>query len=267
MEDKNRFNLNRHIPTAIKREVRRRCKFGCVICGSAIVTYEHMDPSFRDAKVHDPKKITLLCGHHQLESSKGLLSKKSIQEADANPKGAQRGYVDAVFDLGGNIPSLVLGGNEFNLRPNQVFSINELPIFKIEYPERKSRKWRLSTIFYGENNRIICHIENNELRLLPQNYDIIQVSRRFCISNDLGEKIFELEINPPDELLVTVMNLVLNENQVSIEGNTVTFMNAAKTTRATFENCRFSGVGNITIGENGLQISGRSECKWPSLIP
>ncbi len=264
MADRNRFGLSRYIPAAIRKQVRRRCKFGCVVCGKAIWTYEHIDPPFSDARVHDPTKITLLCGHHQLESSKGLLSKKSIQEFDANPMGSRRGYVDAIFDLNGKVPSLVLGTNKLGLKPGQVFSINGLPILKIEHPERKSRKWRLSGIFYGEKNQKLCYIDRNELRLLAHNYDIVQISRRFCISNINGDRIFELEINPPDELIVKFMKLTLDGDEVLVDGNTVTFTNAEKTTRWAFEECEFSGWGSFTINENGLRMSPRSECQWPS---
>ena len=264
MADRNRFGLSRDIPAAISKQVRRRCKFGCVVCGLAIRTYEHIDPPFSDARVHDPTKITLLCGHHQLESSKGLLSKKSIQEFDANPMGSRRGYVDSIFDLGGKIPSLVLGANKLNLKPSQVFSINGLPILKIERPERRSRKWCLSGIFYGEKIQILCYIDRNELRLLAHNYDIVQIAKRFCISNIKGDRIFELKINPPDELIVKFMKLVLDGDEVIVDGNTVTFTNAAKTTGVAFENCVFSGVGSFRIDEKGLRMSQRSECQWPS---
>ena len=264
MADRNKFGLSRHIPATTEKKVKRRCKSGCVVCGSAIVTYEHMDPPFSDARVHDPTKITLLCGHHQLESSKGLLSKNSIKEFDANPMGSRRGYVDAIFDLNGKVPSLILGTNKLDLKPKQVFSINGFPILKIEQPELKSRKWRLSGIFYGENNQILCYIENNELRILVHNYDVIQISKRFCISNTKGDRIFELEIDPPDELIVKFMKLVLDGNEVIVDGNTVTFANAAKTSRLVIEECAFSGFGSFTINENGLRMSQRSECQWPS---
>ncbi len=264
MAGRNRLGLSRYIPAAISKQIRRRCKFGCVVCGSAIVTYEHIDPPFSDAKVHDPTKITLLCGHHQLESSKCLLSKNSIREFDANPMGSRRGFFDAIFDLNGKVPGLVLGTSKIGLKPSQVFSINGLPILKIERPERKSRKWRLSGIFYGENNRILCYIEKNELRLLAHNYDIVQISKNFCISNLKGDRIFELEINPPDELIVKFMNLNLGGNEISVDGNKVTFTNAAKTSKLVFEECEFSGFGSFTINENGLRMSPRSECQWPS---
>jgi len=264
MAGANRFGLNRHIPEKIKKKVRRRCKFGCVVCGSAIVTYEHIDPPFSDAREHNPTNITLLCGHHQLESSKGLLSKDSIQEFNTNPRGSRRGYVDHIFDLNGKVPSLVLGSTNIDLKPGQVFSINGLPIFKIDHPEQNSRRWRLSAIFYGEKNQIICYIEKNELRLLAHNYDIVQISRRFCISNINGDRVFKLETSPPDKLIIKFMKLTLDGDEVLVDGNTVMFENAAKTTGVKFEECEFSGFASFTINENGLRMSPRSECQWPS---
>ena len=52
----NKHGLPRTIPPDVKRAVRRACGFGCVICGLGIVDYEHVDPTFADALVHDPEK-------------------------------------------------------------------------------------------------------------------------------------------------------------------------------------------------------------------
>jgi len=168
MASTNRFGLSRYIPASVRKQVRRRCKFGCVVCGSAVVTYEHMEPPYSDAKSHDPNQITLLCGHHPLESSKGLLSKERIEECNKRPKGAERGFVDAVFDLGGAIPSVFLATNALALGPGQVFSINDLPVLKIGFPERKSRKWLLSAIFYEKSRRPVCHIEKKAIIYLTK---------------------------------------------------------------------------------------------------
>jgi len=58
----NIHGLSRTIPEGIKRQVRQECGFGCVVCGLAIATYEHIDPPFKTAKDHDPSKIAYLCG-------------------------------------------------------------------------------------------------------------------------------------------------------------------------------------------------------------
>jgi magnesium chelatase family protein len=46
----NKHGLSRTIPAEIRREIRQRSKFGCVICRNAIYTYEHIDPTFVNAK-------------------------------------------------------------------------------------------------------------------------------------------------------------------------------------------------------------------------
>jgi len=39
----NQHNLSRDIPRTVKRKVKKDSGFGCVICGSAICQYEHID--------------------------------------------------------------------------------------------------------------------------------------------------------------------------------------------------------------------------------
>src|ERR1035438_5428034 len=110
---RNKYGLSRHIPNAVKMAIRRRCGFGCVMCGNAIITYEHIDPPFAETRKHDPTCMTLLCGGCQLESSKGTLSKETIKAADKNPFCKTKGHARHLFDLGGKKPTLLLGGNDF----------------------------------------------------------------------------------------------------------------------------------------------------------
>ncbi|WNG79930.1 hypothetical protein C6A86_016810 [Mycobacterium sp. ITM-2016-00316] len=64
------------IPDPMKREVRQRCGFGCVICGHPIYEYEHMD-DYAVVKRHGVANITLLCdGHHRLKTG---VSYRSIE--------------------------------------------------------------------------------------------------------------------------------------------------------------------------------------------
>lgn len=61
MAEKNKYGLSRYVPSDVRRIVRQRCGFGCVICGLSLYDYEHFAPYFKDAKSHDPDGITLLC--------------------------------------------------------------------------------------------------------------------------------------------------------------------------------------------------------------
>jgi len=80
-EPANRYGLPRTIPADVKREVRVRSKFGCVICRKGFFTYEHIDPLFRDAKKHDPDNICCLCWGCQDAVTRKHISKDTVMQA------------------------------------------------------------------------------------------------------------------------------------------------------------------------------------------
>jgi hypothetical protein len=87
-----RHGLSRNIPNSIKRTIRQNCGFGCIICGCATYEYEHVDPSFEDATVHDPDKMTLLCGSCHSYVTRGIWSKDRVKAAMRNPKCLEKGF-------------------------------------------------------------------------------------------------------------------------------------------------------------------------------
>ncbi|MXF04188.1 hypothetical protein FQ041_25950, partial [Escherichia coli] len=74
MDNINKHGLSRRIPETIKRQIRQRCGFGCVICGFGFYDYEHFKPDFVDAKIHDPNGMTLLCSQRNQKRARGRLS-------------------------------------------------------------------------------------------------------------------------------------------------------------------------------------------------
>ena len=76
---RNKHGLPRTIPESIKRKVRQRCGFGCVICGIGLYEYEHFAPEYKDAKSHAPEGITLLCPNHHARKTIGRLSLETIK--------------------------------------------------------------------------------------------------------------------------------------------------------------------------------------------
>src|SRR3954452_13658040 len=140
MSANNKYGLPRDISSKIKKAVRRRCGFGCVICGNAIITYEHVEPTFANARIHDPQCITLLCGGHQLESSKGTLSKETILQADRAPYCKGTGQAKHIFDLGGKKPTLLLGGNDFSECGHSI-QIDGQTLFEILPTDKHSSRW------------------------------------------------------------------------------------------------------------------------------
>ncbi len=201
-KNKNKHGLSRYIPTPIRREVRRRCGFGCVLCGNAIITYEHFDPPFAKARRHDPKGITLLCGSHQIESAKRLLSKNTIQQADKNPLCRQVGYAKHLFDIGNGRPSLSFAGNDFTQCGPKIEFEGE-SLFELLPPELKSHRWRLSARFRDQRNRIVCEIKENELLVNSGNFDVLETATRFEVRPEDGSAPYlEFEIDASRNALV-----------------------------------------------------------------
>ncbi len=88
----NKYGLKRSIPAEVKREVRKRCGFGCVICGNGIDDYEHVDPPFKDAKEHDPNGIALLCPNCHAKKTRGFGSANIVCNALKKPFCFSKGY-------------------------------------------------------------------------------------------------------------------------------------------------------------------------------
>lgn len=214
IKSRNKYGLARYIGEAVRREVRRRCGFGCVICGDAIITYEHFDPPFKDAKHHDPKGITLLCGGHQLETTKGLLSKTTIAEHDKDPHSKQTGQARLLFDLGGRKPRLLFGGAHVTECGPKI-EIDGRTMLKIDPPEQRSSRWRLSCDFTDQHNNIICKIIENELVLKSNNIDVKTNGSCLSIHSD-KEVLLDIKLYPPDILEIRKYGVYTANGRITI---------------------------------------------------
>src|ERR1043166_1146726 len=78
------------IPADMARNIRRRCRYGCVMCGNPIYEYHHIH-GFDPAVGHVEREITLLCdGCHRKEQNK-VIPKSVVIEADGNPYNKKAG--------------------------------------------------------------------------------------------------------------------------------------------------------------------------------
>jgi hypothetical protein len=197
---RNRLGLSRNIPKEIKRRVRRRCGYGCVICGSALITYEHFDPPFRDAGTHKPEGITLLCGTHQLQSSKGLLSKETISEWNSNPICRRQGYASQMLDFGATRPIILIGSTNFT-ECGIGIAVNRRWLFQVKPPEPNSMRWRLSATFLSADGTIVCEIQDNELTIPAVGFEIEQIGQTVTVRNE-ADVILDFSIQPPNLIVI-----------------------------------------------------------------
>jgi len=136
MSDSNKFGLNRSIPEDVKRRIRKEAGFGCVICGFAIGTYDHINPEYKDAKSHVPIKMVYLCNNCHLKKTKGMISEETILTAKEKPYCKNKRKCHEAFDIRGTKPHIWIASNLCSA-PESLIKIFGEKIIYFESPEEK----------------------------------------------------------------------------------------------------------------------------------
>ena len=197
----NTHGLSRDIPNPIKREIRQRCGFGCVCCGSAIYQYEHVDPPFTEAMAHKPDKIALLCGRCHDCVTKGLWSKDKVKDGMQAPKCLEDGFSFGAFDVGPAWPQVVLGDAHCR-ETRAILVVYGERLLEVEPPEVASAPFRLSGRFYGEDGGLIFEIVRNEWRGPISNWDVELSGPRITIRSGPRRIALMIRVDPPNKLVV-----------------------------------------------------------------
>ena len=202
----NKHGLSREIPPAVKLLVRQRCGFGCVICGSGLIEYEHVNPIFADAEEHSADKITLLCPTCHANVTRKFWSKEKVEKANEKPFCKQAGNPKSMLDFSGDHPILVFGGTTFyNCSiPIKLFHI---PLIKIAPPEVEGGPFLLSAMFCDSQGRISLEIENNEWTAQSTNWDVTVIGGKITIKENKGQTHLVLKVDPPNKITVETLNM------------------------------------------------------------
>lgn len=203
---KNRFGLSRDLPAAVAREVRQRDGFGCVVCGNAIIDYEHFAPEFKDAKEHETAGIALLCIMCHGLKTRGRLSPKSIAEAIKSPVARRKGFSFGPFDVGTQHPELVFG-NVVARHVPVLIHIHGEDVFRIREPEAPGGPFRISAFVSDRNGAPMMHIVDNEWRTKTSNWDVRVEGDRITINSNVRDIDLVLRSNPPNQLVFERFNL------------------------------------------------------------
>ena len=209
----NRYGLSRTIPEGIKRQVRQTCGYGCVLCGAAIVEYEHVDPVFADAKEHSPDGIVLLCPQCHAKVTRGFISKERVKEAKAQPISQKRNYAHEFFDLGSKQPSFVLGGASITNTPIPL-EIHGYPVVKIEPSEEQGGPVRFSGTFFNSHGEISLQIIDNEWRAYSGNWDFEAKGGELIVRDAPGSISLRLRASSDYGIVVEKINMRVGAYQI-----------------------------------------------------
>lgn len=223
----NKFGLPRDIPDPVQRAIRQRCGFGCVMCGQAVTHYDHVDPEWHEAETHDPKKMAQLCGSCHDRKTRGLLSVDTIKQALENPKCLRDGYAISPFDIGCDLPKIIVGGN-IHENTKQIIVINGLPILALEQGNKGSPVL-LTVNFYDENEQKFFWTNGqNEWHVSSDVWDSEINGQLLKIRSKPRGFLLKLRFNPPNEIYVEELKMIYKGVRLRADKNGLCFLNKFK---------------------------------------
>ncbi|TCV17902.1 CRISPR-associated Cas5-like protein [Vibrio crassostreae] len=214
----NKYGLTDTIASPVKREVRQRCGFGCVNCGNAVYQYEHLEPTFAEAKEHNPDHIVLLCGGCHDRVSRKILSKETIKVRSQNPICKQKGFSFGPFDLGLVEPTVKIG----TLTCKNVESLIQIDgesIFSIKKPECEGAPFRINAYLADRDGTEVLKITDNEWVTSTSNWDVEVVGPKITIRKGLGDITLVLRTEAPHSLIVERLEMVHRGVKISCREN------------------------------------------------
>lgn len=216
------------ISNEIKREVRKRCGFGCVICGLPLYDYEHME-GWANVHRHVAEEITLLCVQHHREKTTGMLPTAKVRESNAHPINIKNGTSNPYeLHFEGNAAEILIGGNSFKVEKNDNFTsfqplvIDGIPIINFTFQDERLL---LNIIAFDSDNIPTLQIQDNELVYDTRAWDIKFVGRKLIINQQARDILIELEFIPPNKISINRGHLLFNGIDIKISTNKLAIQN------------------------------------------
>ncbi|MFJ9223577.1 HNH endonuclease [Streptomyces sp. NPDC102383] len=207
------------IPESVKQEVRKRCGFGCVLCGAPIYQYDHMH-EWSKGGAHEPDNLTLLCASHHEEKTKKLLPTERVRQANKNPFNRSRPESPAhVLHYYGDSFDIFMGSTQFTqtLSPAGACSlveVNSEPLLSI----RVDQESLLITLrLYGSDGSPLVTILDNELTYTTKSWDVQFKGRALTVREGKGKIRARLTFDPPQRLNLQRALFIHDGLQVDID--------------------------------------------------
>ncbi|MBC7784724.1 MAG: HNH endonuclease [Burkholderiales bacterium] len=183
------------------KAIRKRCGYGCVICGKPIYEYHHIN-GYRKETGHIEMEITLLCdGCHRKERG-GLISRDDVVRSDANPINRTNGRSapDQVWYAQGPV-RIHIGTNTIHANYFGDDGVTILLLVLDGRPVLRLREedgiWLLSARISDAWNRPLVQIHENELVYLVEETDITFVGGVLTVGPG-SHPMLRIKFRPPD---------------------------------------------------------------------
>ena len=246
---RNRYGLLRDIPEPIKRQVRQRCGFGCIICGKAFIEYHHFDPPFYQAREHRAEGITILCAEDARAAHHGRQSANKIKSHDASPKCRSLGHTFGPLDGGPNPMKFMMGSAVFHTPIVLMHESAELISFKP--PEAEGAPWRLTATILDRQGKELLKIVDNEWQIGIDRYDITAKGKTVEVRQKRGYLVLAMDL--VEEELVHIRRVQMQCKEVFLDCDDASF-SVKSDNGGAVRFTRSPGSNNEISGDIGIHV-------------
>lgn len=202
---KSKNKLPRKISPQIKKRIRKRCGFGCVICGCSIIEYHHFSIPYSEAKFHDENGITLLCGNCHNKVHKGIISSEYVVDANNNPYCKTTRNANDILYLGKVLLPVKIGSSTIHAKT--IILYDNHVVFGFNESESKNSPIRLNAIITDNEEKEILRIENNEWIVGSACFDLTVIKSSLKITNEQKKVIFEMNLGANNSIEINQINM------------------------------------------------------------
>jgi hypothetical protein len=261
MREHNQHGLSREIPADVRREVRCRAGFGCVVCGSALAQYYHFDPEFIEAREHDPDGIAYLCEHCRAHAGSNGAARRfpleKLRDSVAHPKAREAGFSRAEFLMTSLTPTVHLGTmTACNFR--HLFRIDGRQVFSIEPPEEPRAPFRLQADIINSSGEQIFRVVDNAWEARSGNWYVQCKGRSITIQGEEAE--IHMHLHPPADFCIERIRMRCGKylfgwdgREMQIETDCNRFIGAVS--GGAIDGC----IAVLEIAENRLRVGTRTD--------
>ncbi|MFV5630396.1 MULTISPECIES: HNH endonuclease [Acinetobacter] len=197
------MSSDRYIPVEIKRQVRQKCFFGCVICGMPFYEYEHIE-EYAQVKEHTVENIILLCPNHHASKTTQKLSKERLIYAKNNPFNGSKEHTSAYkIEPSSNLEIKIgtntcIGWNVSRIKDHHIFFINGESYFTLHADDDG---WlTVSLKITDPQGEVLLKFTKGELTVNTNIFDFSYEGNRILIRDKDSKKII-LDVRIADNIV------------------------------------------------------------------
>jgi hypothetical protein len=252
------------LPSRIRREVRQRCGFGCVICGKIGCEIHHLN-GYPEAQAligltYDPTpadRLCLLCFECHGKHKANRLSNETVERANREPANRKAfasppeslDYWGERVTLRFGTLSYSCGNPAWGAPPQFPLTIDGVPILGLRF---SAKRIFVNALFFDEANELQLWIEDNDLVFRTDAWDVEYVGQTLTVRNGRREIAWRLRFSPPDALEIESGTFFCNGERVTITGDAIDISGQVRLSNLSIRLCNIG----LAVGESGVKCAG-----------